>query len=199
MIGTSPFWMVGIDAALRRGRQLFLRQWLGLVTGFAGIVLLVWPDLVSARMPAGFGWGMASIQVAVAGFAFGATFGRGRSAPSDVWGTAAAQMFLGGLLLLVVGTLAGEWPRLALQPQPLIALLYLTLAGSVVAYAAFSYAMEHLDVAIVSLYTYINPIIAIALGTAVLGEPFRVRTLVAAAVILTGVMIVGPLPREPRV
>jgi drug/metabolite transporter (DMT)-like permease len=69
--------------------------------------------------------------------------------------------------------------------------LYLTLAGAVVGFAAYSYALQHLPVSIVSIYTYVNPIIAVALGTWLLGEPFHFRMLVAAAVIIIGVAIVG--------
>ena len=73
-----------------------------------------------------------------------------------------------------------------------MAFAYLTVAGSVVAFTAYAYALRHLDVAIVSLYTYINPIIAVALGAMILGEPVGWRMIAAAAVIVAGVVIVGP-------
>ena len=74
--------------------------------------------------------------------------------------------------------------------------MYLTLAGSVVAFAAYSYALRHLDVAVVSLYTYVNPVIAVVLGTVFLGEPFHMRMVLAAAVILAGMITVGPGVRK---
>ena len=80
----------------------------------------------------------------------------------------------------------------AITPKTTFALAYLTLLGSVVAFAAYSYALRHLNVAIVSLYTYVNPVIAVALGTILLDEPFHVRMLIAGAIILTGILIVGP-------
>jgi drug/metabolite transporter (DMT)-like permease len=101
-------------------------------------------------------------------------------------------MLFGGMLMLLVGGAMGEWPRISFSQRTGLALGYLTVAGSVVAFAAYSYALQHLDVAIVSLYTYVNPIIAVALGTIVLGEAFHVRMLVAAGVIVAGVLIVGP-------
>ena len=61
-----------------------------------------------------------------------------------------------------------------------------------VAFAAYSYALRHLNVAVVSLYTYINPVIAVALGTMFLGEPFHMRMVIAGAVIAAGIVIVGP-------
>ena len=80
-----------------------------------------------------------------------------------------------------------------------MAFVYLTLAGSVVAFAAYSYALQHLDVAIVSLYTYVNPVIAVALGAWLLGEPFDWRMFAAAGLIAAGVMVVGPGSRQLQV
>jgi drug/metabolite transporter (DMT)-like permease len=106
-------------------------------------------------------------------------------------------MFCGGVFMLTAGTILGEWHGFTLTPRTATALAYLAVAGSVVAFAAYSYALQHLEVAIVSLYTYVNPIIAVALGTLVLGEAFHLRMIVAAAVIIGGVVIVGPASRRP--
>jgi drug/metabolite transporter (DMT)-like permease len=83
----------------------------------------------------------------------------------------------------------GEWRDLHFTTRTSVALVYLTIAGSIVAFAAYSYALRHMDVAIVSLYTYINPVIAVALGIVALGEPFGWRMLVAIAIIVTGVAL----------
>lgn len=193
LIGTSPFWMVSVDAMVTPGRQMHLRQWLGLTIGFAGIVILVWPDIAAGGTGGrGFALGVLSLQVACAGWAIGSSYTRRHVLPRDVLGSAALQMLFGGLLMLLAGGAMGEWPRIGFTTRTSLALGYLTAAGSVVAFAAYSYALQHLDVAIVSLYTYVNPVIAVALGTLVLGEPFHSRMLVAAGVIVTGVLIVGP-------
>jgi len=81
--------------------------------------------------------------------------------------------------------------HLSWTPKTTGAFVYLTLAGSLVAFACFSYALKHLDVAVVSLYSYVNPVIAVALGALLLGEPFNMRMLVAAAVIVLGIVVVG--------
>jgi drug/metabolite transporter (DMT)-like permease len=192
LIGTSPFWMVSVDAMLTGGRQLHIRQWIGLTIGFAGIVLLVWPDIMNTGASArGFIWGVIAVQIACAGWAVGSSYTRRHVMPQDVMGAAALQMFFGGGFLLLAGTITGEWSHLAFNTRTTVALIYLTIAGSVVAFAAYSYALRHLDVAIVSLYTYVNPVIAVILGTIVLGEPFGVRMLISAAIIAVGVLIVG--------
>jgi drug/metabolite transporter (DMT)-like permease len=193
LVGTSPFWMVGIDAMVTRGQQMFVRQWAGMLVGFLGIVLLVWPDITAGGGTGrGFFFGVIALQIACIGWAIGSAYTRRHVMPRDVLGAASLQMLFGGLFMLVAGTALGEWDDLSFTPKTTFALAYLTLLGSVVAFAAYSYALRHLNVAIVSLYTYVNPVIAVALGTILLGEPFHVRMLIAGAIILTGIVIVGP-------
>ena len=197
LIATSPFWMVSIDAMVTPGPQFHWREWAGLLVGFAGILLLVWPE-IGGGGGMNFLWGVISIQIACAGWAVGSAYARRDVHAGDVLGAAALQMIFGGLAMLVLGTALGEWPRLAFNPRTTWAMAYLTLFGSIVAFAAYSYALRHLDVAVVSLYTYINPIIAVALGAAVLGEQVTMRMVVAAAVIVGGVVLVGPTRKKPE-
>lgn len=197
LIATTPFWMVGVDAVLRDGKQLFARQWTGLLVGFAGIVLLVWPDIFSGGgLKRGFAVGIVAVQLSCLSWAIGSAYSRRTIQPRDVLSSSAALMFFGGLWMLLIATLTNEWPGLHLTGRSLAAVLWLTVAGSVVAFTAYSYALQHLDVAIVSLYTYINPVIAVALGVIVLGEPFSARMLFAAGVILVGMVIVRPSSRK---
>jgi len=197
LIGTSPFWMVSVEAIVSGGKQLFAREWIGLSVGFAGIVLLVWPDITAGGAGGrNFALGVIALQIACVGWAIGSAYTRRHVTPGDVLGSAALQMIFGGMWMLALGTAAGEWGSLGFNTRTAVAFVYLTLAGSVVAFAAYSYALRHLNVAIVSLYTYINPVIAVALGTLLLDEPFHLRMLVAAGVIVAGVLIVGPVGRR---
>ena len=193
VLGTSPFWMVSVNAIMPGGDRMHGRRWLGLAIGFSGIVLLVWPDISTGGATGrGFALGILSLQVACAGWAMGSNYTRRHLMPPDVLGAAALQMIFGGAMMVLVGTAAGEWGRATLTPRTAGAVVYLALAGSVVGFAAFSYALQHLPVAIVSFHNYINPVIAVALGTLVLGEPFHARMLVSAAIIVAGVLLVGP-------
>ena len=193
LIATSPFWMVSVDAMVTPGQQFHWRHWVGLGVGFGGIVLLVWPDITGGGAASrNFAWGVVAVQIACAGWAVGSAYARRDVPPADVLGAAALQMIFGGLLMLAVATWLGEWSGLHWSTRTSVAFAYLTVAGSVVAFTAYAYALRHLDVAIVSLYTYINPIIAVALGAAILGEPVGARMIAAAAVIVAGVVIVGP-------
>lgn len=192
LVGTSPFWMVSVEALVSPGTQLFLRQWVGLVVGFAGIVILVWPDI--SQGGAGgrdFLLGVMSVQLACAGWAVGSSYARRHVMPGDVMGSAAMQMLFGGLFLTLLGTVLGEWGTFSLTGVTAGAMVYLIVAGSIIAFTAYSYALRHMAVATVSLYTYINPVIAVALGTLLLDEPFHMRMVIAAGVILVGTLIVG--------
>jgi drug/metabolite transporter (DMT)-like permease len=193
LIGTTPFWMVSIDAAMRDGRQLHIRQWTGLAVGFAGLVLLVWPDITEGGAGGRrFAAGVVSLQVACAGWAMGSAYTRRRMAAVSVLGSAAAQMIWGGLFMLLTGAVLGELAHAHFTTRSAAAVVYLALMGSVVGFGAFSYALQHLDIAVVGLYTYVNPVIAVALGSWLLGEPFHLRMVLAAVVILIGIAIVRP-------
>jgi drug/metabolite transporter (DMT)-like permease len=199
VIATSPFWMVAIDAMFPDSDRLRLRQWAGLFIGFCGIVLLVWPDVTlggaNGRMVV---FGIIALQVACIGWSIASAYTRRHAVSRNVLGVAAVQMVFGGLFLLVAGSLRGEWPDLSFSSRTTAAMIYLTLAGSVIAFAAYSYALRHLPITIVSLYTYVNPVIAVALGTLLMGESFRVSMLLAAAVIALGMFVVTPARRPAR-
>lgn len=193
LVGTSPFWMVGVEALVTPGTQFFARQWIGLTVGFTGIVVLVWPDIAQGgAVGKSFALGVISVQIACAGWAVGSSYTRRHVMPADVLGSAAMQMCFGGLFLTLLGTSLGEWSHLSFTGKTAGAMIYLLVFGSVIAFTAYSYALRHLNVATVSLYTYINPVIAVALGIILLGEPFQIRMVLAAAIILIGTLIVGP-------
>ena len=83
-----------------------------------------------------------------------------------------------------------EWAQLAFNPRTASALGYLVVFGSLAGFSAYAYALKHLPVATVSLYAYVNPVIAMALGTLVLAEPLSPRLAVAGAIVLVGIAMV---------
>lgn len=191
LIATTPFWMTSVEALVGKGEQLGLRKVVGLAVGFSGILVLVWPDLVASAFGGSrYGAGILALQLACIGWALGSSYAKRHSQTTDVLAAAAMQMLFGGAWMLLAGAVVGELPRLHFNPTTSAALLYLILAGSVAGYAAYAYALKHLPVSTVSMYAYINPVIAVTLGTVLLGEPFHARMLVAAAIIAAGIAIV---------
>ena len=193
LVATAPFWMVGIDALMADGEAITLRRLLGLTVGFAGIVMLVWPEI---RFDGGgFLAGVIATQIACVGWALGSSYarrrGRGHASGENVLVTAAFEMLFGGIALLIVSLALHEPARLTFTPRTASALLYLIFVGAIAGFSAYAYALKHLSVATVSLYAYVNPMIAVVLGTLVLQEPFSVRMLLAALVVLFGSALVS--------
>lgn len=200
LVATSPFWMVGIDAMMADGERLTLRRVLGLIVGFGGIVMLVWPEIRVGEGGRAFLGGVIAAQIACVGWAIGSSYarqrGRGHARDENVLATAAFEMLFGGIALLIVSLAMAETSRLAFSSRSAGALLYLIFVGAIAGFSAYAYALKHLPVATVSLYAYVNPIIAVVLGTLILHEPFNARMALAAAIVLTGVMLVRQEGRD---
>ena len=194
-VAALPFWMLGAEAAFG-GDRLRGRVLVGLFAGFLGIVLLIWPSLFAADVNGPrFGLGVLLVQVACLGWAVGSSMSRRTQSTGGTAAASALQQLFAGVLLMSVGTALGEWSQLAFTPRTIAAELYLIVFGSLIAYSAYLYALNHLPVATVSLYAYINPVIAVMLGTLFAGERFSPRIVAAAALVLGGVAIVRTAPR----
>ncbi|HEY7172203.1 MAG TPA: EamA family transporter [Vicinamibacterales bacterium] len=189
LVAAVPFWMVGLERFMAAPEPLTPRRIGGLLVGFAGIVLLVWPELRDAPGNA-FLTGVLATQLACVGWAFGSSLSRRREPGENVLATAALQMLFGGICMLVAGSVLQEWKALSFTGRTAGAVTYLVLAGSVAGFSAYAYALKHLPVATVSLYAYVNPVIAVVLGTLLLGEPLNPRLAVAGAIVLTGIALV---------
>ena len=193
LIAVTPFWSALLEQRLPSGDRFTPRALIGLLVGFAGIVVLVWPS-VSQGGAGGraFIGGVVAIQLACIGWVCGTSYARRHELGADPLASAALQMVFSGLMLLGGATVHGDWAHLSFTPRTLAAMAYLTLIGSLVAYSAYIYAIQHLRLSLVSLYAYVNPIIAVALGALLLGEPLSARIVLAAGLVLTGTAIVGP-------
>ena len=191
LVASVPFWTTGLEAMIPGGERITRRIACGLLAGLGGILLLVWPDLVAGGVAGHrFAVGVFALQVACLGWSLGSVYSRRRARAESALGAAALQMLMGGIFMLAVATARDEWAALAFSWRSALAELYLTLAGSLAGYSAYVYALKHLPLSTVSLYAYVNPVIAVLLGTLLAGEPFGWRMLVASAVVLVGVVVV---------
>jgi drug/metabolite transporter (DMT)-like permease len=211
IVATAPFWMEAVEACLPDGERLGRATVAGLVIGFSGIVLLVWPDLASGSSTGGgsggFIAGIVALQIASIGWSIGSSYSKRHGqkarggAPQgtgldEVLGSTAYQMLAGGLIMAAAGTVRGEWSSLFFTTRTTVAMLYLATVGAIGGFVAYAYALRHLPVSFVSLYAYINPVIAVALGVLVLHEPFTWRMAIAAALVFAGVAVVRWQPRS---
>jgi drug/metabolite transporter (DMT)-like permease len=189
LVAGVPFWMVGTERFMEGFEPLTARRLIGLIVGFGGIVMLVWPELQLGNGRSFF-LGVLSTQLACLGWAIGSSYSRRRHADENVLAAAALQMLFGGLILALLGLLRGELGMVVLSTRSVVALVYLIVAGSLGGFSAYAYALKHLPVATVSLYAYVNPVIAVILGTLILGEALSPRLAAASAVVLVGIALV---------
>jgi drug/metabolite transporter (DMT)-like permease len=200
VVASSPFWMSGVEALAPDGEPFTRRVFLGLLIGFAGILALVWPDLTAGgELGRQFAVGMIALQVACVGWSLGSAYSKRHARNENALGAAALQMLFGGLLMLAVASGRGEWRELSFTARSLAAEIYLIVFGSLVGYTAFVYALKYLPVSTVSMYAYINPVIAVLLGSVVLAEPLGPRVVIASAMVLLGIAVVRGLagPKGP--
>jgi drug/metabolite transporter (DMT)-like permease len=192
LIATTPFWTALIERVLPNGERFSKRSLAGLSLGFSGIVVLVWPELTHGGASGrAFVIGVIAIQLACVGWVIGTSFAKRHELGDNPFSSTALQMVFSGIMLLTAATAHGDWAQVSFTPRTIAAMLYLSIAGSLVAYSAYIYAIQHLPLQLVSLYAYINPMIAVGLGTLLLDEPLSARVLVAATLVFAGTWIVG--------
>ena len=189
LIATTPFWSALVERLLPNGERFSKRALIGLACGFSGIVILVWPEMTNGG--AAFIGGVIAIQLACVGWVAGTSYARRHELGDNAFRSTALQMVFSGTMLLTAATWHGDWAHLSFTPRTIAAMIYLSIAGSLVAYSAYIYAIQHLPLSLVSLYAYINPIIAVTLGTLFLSEPFSTRIAISAALVLMGTWIVS--------
>ena len=192
IVAIVPVWMVVLDWAGPAKRKPTGAVIAGLVLGLVGVAVLVGPVELSGGGRMQF-IGSAVVVFGTLSWATGSVYGSRLPHPSSPWMSAALQMTSGGLLLLVFGTAMGEWSRVVpgqMSARSLGALAYLVVFGSLIAFAAYVFLLRHEAPARVGSYAYVNPVVAVFLGWALASEPVTPRTIAAAAIILTGVVLI---------
>lgn len=189
IITTSPFWMVGIEAAMPGGERLHRPTIIGMLVGLCGAALLVSPGAASVSAGSGAVQGFLLLQFGNACWAFAGIYQRRQEMKAHPVVTGAVQQLAAGMAFMLATVVVPEHP-VQWSFRGVAALVYLILFGSIVGYSAYIYALMHLPVAIVSIYPYVNPIVAVALGWLFYREPFGLLETVAMIVIFAGVTIV---------
>ena len=186
-VAAEPFWLVGIEALAQGGEPLRAPVIRGMLVGGAGVVFLVAPDLAGIHASAVLD-AFLLLQLGYAGWAAGSIVQRKMDARAHSFVTAGVQQLATGLVYFIPARIHAapiHWTA-----RGLAAIGYLVIFGSIVGYSSYIYAMHRLPVPVASIYTYINPVVAVLLGWMVYREPFGWREGVAMAVIFAGVMLV---------
>lgn len=187
LTATAPFWLTIGAAQLPGGERPSAAGVVGILLGFAGLVVIVGPTLSGG----GSAIGIMAAAVSPVCWAIGALWARQRLPGLPSMTIASHQMLLGTIPLMAIGLVRGEWADLAPERSGLVALGYLVIGGNLISYNSFVFLMAHVPAAKASTYAYINPVIAVFLGWWIAGEQISSRGLVGAAAILAGVVVVN--------
>lgn len=201
LVGAVPLWMILIDWISGRYRDPDKRpNWLaflGVFTGFGGIVLLVNPFQLGGGQVDLIGSGALLLGALL--WAGGSLYSREAVLPSSPLLGTSMEMIAGGVGLFLVSGLAGEWGRLdlaAVSQKSLNGMLYLIVFGSLVGFASYTWLLRAAPTTLVSTYAYVNPIVAMFLGVVLGNEVISGQMLLAAAIILASVAIIT-FSRQP--
>ncbi|HEU4671683.1 MAG TPA: EamA family transporter [Candidatus Limnocylindrales bacterium] len=187
LVGLTPVSMVLVAWLAFRERQSRI-VWLGVLVGFVGVAVLAAPD-----PSGGFdGAGLAAVVAAELSWAIGSVYAsRHESDVSPGLLGTAIEMGIAGVLLLVVGAAIGEVGAVSAPSfDSIAATAYLIVVGSLVGYTAYAWLIRNAPLPVVSTYAYVNPVVAVLLGAALLSEPIGPRTLLAGALIVVAVAMI---------
>lgn len=183
VVATMPLWAAAIGSFW--GERPTLREVIGLVTGFAGIVVLNQGGSISFRS-----FDSLALLVAPVAWAFGSLLSRRVPVPPGATGTA-AQMIGGGSVMIGLALVRGERPVGPPTSASIGALVYLVLFGSLIAFSAYGYLLRTTRPSIATSYAYVNPMVALVLGAFLGGEHFTGTKLAACLLTIAGVLIVS--------
>jgi drug/metabolite transporter (DMT)-like permease len=187
-VTTSPFWLVGAEALAPRGEPLHWPTVRAMVIGVSGVAFLVGPDALHfSANPKVFG-AFLLLQLGCAAWSIGSIAQRKTASKAHPFVAGAVQQFATGIVFAIPALIHRE--PIHWSARGIGAVIYLMIFGSIIGYSAYIYAMDRLPVAVASIYTYVNPTVAVLLGWLVFHEAFGVREGIAMAIIFVGVAMV---------
>jgi drug/metabolite transporter (DMT)-like permease len=171
LMAVTPLFVALIEMVLPRGEPMPSRGWLGLTLGFAGLAALLWPSL-SIGLAGNYTllWAIAALLGGALSWSVGSILSRRTGLKVNSFVAAGWQMMAAGIFATGLGTVLGEWPQFHLTGAAIGSLAYLITGGSLLGYTGFIYLIEHLPVAKVTSYAYVNPMVAVLLGILFLHE-----------------------------
>jgi drug/metabolite transporter (DMT)-like permease len=193
IIAVTPLWFALFDWLRPGGQRPNAQTIVGILMGFAGMILLIAPHRTAGAGkldPAS----VAVVVTASLAWACGSIYARYTIKPEPALMGIALQMVAGGAILSFIGVATGESDAFSVSRVSMrsaIAFGYLTIVGSLVGFTAYSWLLKVATPAKVSTYAYVNPVIAVFLGWAFAGERLTSEMLIAAAVIVGGVVIIS--------
>jgi drug/metabolite transporter (DMT)-like permease len=191
LIAMMPVW-VAVFSRVFLGERLPFAATVGIATGMLGVAILVGPSIAfeGSLDPAG----VLALLISPICWAGGSVFAaHGARLPRDPFVTTGLQMLSGAIVLGAGAVVTGELVRFdpaAVTRESLVAFAYLTLVGSLVAFTAYAWVLRHAPLPLIATYAFVNPVVAVVLGSIVLNETVSPLQVVAGAVIVVGVALI---------
>ncbi|HEV2250745.1 MAG TPA: EamA family transporter [Candidatus Limnocylindria bacterium] len=188
IIASVPLWIVVFRRIV--GDRIHPSTFVGVAVGFAGVAFLVVPRGASGTVDP---FGLGLLLFATVSWALGTFLAPRLRMPRDGLLSTGIQQLAGGIVLVIAGAGVGELTHLepsAWSAHSLLALGYLVVFGSLVAFTAYSWLLQHAPVSLVSTYAYVNPVVAVLLGALVLAEPVTPSIVLGAAIIVAAVAFI---------
>jgi drug/metabolite transporter (DMT)-like permease len=188
IVATVPLWLLVLDGLRPGGQPWTLRVWIGTLIGLAGVVFVARP---SGEVAAGHWPGVIALQVAALTWTVGSLYAQSVKKRLPLFTAAAIEMIAGSAVLFLESKVMGEDLGLlgAASPRAWLALLYLAVFGSLVGFTAYAYCLNELPASTVGTYAYVNPVVAVTLGSLLLGERLSPGLLVGGALIVVAVLL----------
>lgn len=201
MIATSPFWLTLFEYLRAGGTRPTWQAILGLVVGFAGVFLLIGPAEVTGADQSFDTFGTILLLLAPFFWSLGSIYAKGADMPKSTLMSTGMQMLTGALALFLVSLFKGELSGFSfglISMRSWLALLYLITFGSLIGFVSYGWLLHNAPISLVSTYAYVNPVVAVFLGSLLADEPLNGRILLAAAIIIGSVVLINRA-RQPRV
>lgn len=185
-----PMMVILINLAVNRDEKPTIPIVVGVMVGLIGIIM-IFSEHLSDFAKLEYQIGIALIFLAVVSWAGGSVWMKKRSGEGNPFMNAGLQMFFGGLWLIPGIFLFDDLTAVTWSSEAVYSLIYLIIFGSIIAYACYSYTLRKLPMTLVSLYAYVNPIVAVILGSIVLNEKLNSKIVLAILITVAGIYIVN--------
>lgn len=187
---TMPVMVILINLSVNRSEMPNWIIGVGVVAGLSGIILVFSEFLTDFANP-NYRLGIVLIFVATLTWAIGSLLTKRTIHDSNPFLNAGLQMFFGGLFCLPFSLVFDDLNNLSFSNEVLFALAYLILVGSIIAFSMYAYTLSKLPITIASLYSYVNPLVAVVLGWFVLQEKLNLKIGIAFLITVTGIYLVN--------
>ncbi|SFK06328.1 EamA family transporter [Bradyrhizobium sp. Gha] len=196
VLATIPFWILLIDLLVPGAQRPRAPALLALVPGFFGVGLVAWQNVQQAGISI---LPVVLLLAAALSWSVGTVLSRSMSKQASAILLSGMQLSIGGLVLFAISSLTGEIASFRPGDVSLISLaaaLWLIISGSAIGFVAYNWLLENVSTSLVSTYTFVNPVIAVLLGTLVLGEPFSRMMLLGAGLVIISVIVIWRAERS---